>query len=44
MEFLTDDLIDFSKYEQETEEHARVKPASVWVSELIENLRDRSYS
>ena len=40
MEFLTDDLIDFSKYEQETEEHARVKPASVWVSELIENLRN----
>lgn len=40
MEFLTDDLIDFSKYEKETEEHARVKPASVWVSELIENLRN----
>ena len=37
---MTDDLIDFSKYEQETEEHARVKPASVWVSELIENLRN----
>ena len=35
MELLTDDLIDFSKYEQETEEHARVKPASVWVYELI---------
>lgn len=39
MEFLTDDLIDFAKYEQETDEHALVKPASVWVTELIENLR-----
>ncbi len=40
MEFLTDDLIDFAKYEQETDEHARVKPASVWVAELIDNLRN----
>ena len=40
MEFLTDDLIDFAKYEQETDEHARVKPASVWVAELIDNRVD----
>ena len=40
MEILTDDSIDFSQYESETETRERVKPASVWVAELIENLRN----
>ncbi|MCB2026744.1 MAG: AAA family ATPase [Ottowia sp.] len=40
MEILTDDDIDFSRYEHETETQERVKPASVWVAELIENLRN----
>ena len=35
--FLTDD-IDFSAYERETEAQARVKPASVYVAELIDRL------
>ncbi len=39
MELLTDDLIDFSIYEEETDTKERIKPASVWVTELIENLR-----
>lgn len=40
MEILTDDSIDFTQYESETETRERVKPASVWVAELIENLRN----
>ena len=40
MEILSDNDIDFSQYESETEAKARVKPASVWVAELIENLRN----
>lgn len=39
MEVLLDDDIDFAKYESETEAKERVKPAAVWVAELIENLR-----
>lgn len=31
MEILTDDDIDFSRYEHETETQERVKPASVWL-------------
>jgi twinkle protein len=40
VEILLDDDIDFSKYENETEVMARVKPASVWLTELVERLRD----
>lgn len=40
MEILLDDEIDFSRYENETETRERVKPASVWLAELIENLRN----
>jgi twinkle protein len=39
MEILIDDQIDFSRYEAETDAKALVKPAAVWVAELIENLR-----
>lgn len=39
MELLSDEMIDFSKYEQETEESANVKPASVWMHELIDDIR-----
>ena len=37
MNLLTDD-IDFAAYERETEAKARVKPASVYVAELIDRL------
>ena len=40
MELLTDEMIDFSVYEEETDTKERIKPASVWVTELIENLRN----
>ena len=40
MEILLEDDIDFSKYESETEAKERVKPAAVWLTELIENLRN----
>lgn len=38
MPFLTDDDIDFTIYERETEARQRVKPAHVWVQELIDRL------
>ena len=40
MEILLEDDIDFSKYETETEARERVKPAGVWLAELVENLRN----
>ena len=39
MELIEDIDIDFAKYEQETEEHSKVKSASVWMAELIDQLR-----
>ena len=39
MEILTDD-IDFSVYENETDARERVKPAAVWMNELIEDVRN----
>jgi len=39
VEILLEDDIDFSKYESETEAKERVKPAAVWLAELVENLR-----
>ena len=38
-EILTDD-IDFRLYERETDAAAKVKPASVWMAELIERIRN----
>jgi twinkle protein len=35
-----DDEIDFALYEQETEAQERVKPAALWIAELIDNLRN----
>lgn len=40
MEILLDDDIDFSRYESETEARERVKPASVWLTELVERIRN----
>lgn len=40
MQILRDDMIDFSKYETETEAAAMVKPASVWLAELIDRVRN----
>lgn len=40
MEVIHEDQIDFARYESETDAQERVKPASVWVTELIENLRN----
>ena len=39
MELLLEDDIDFSKYENETDAQERVKPAAVWMAELIESVR-----
>lgn len=38
-EMITDDLIDFSLYLRETEASTKVKPASMWVDELVHKLR-----
>ena len=38
-EILTDD-IDFRLYERETDAAAKVKPASVWMAELIERIKN----
>ena len=38
--FITPDDIDFSVYEQETDAQQKVKPASVWVQELIDRIRN----
>lgn len=40
MQILTDDEIDFEAYEQETEARERVKPAAVWIAELVESIRN----
>ena len=40
-EFLTDE-IDFSAYLKETDDEVKVKPASMWVNDLIHNLRNPS--
>lgn len=39
MQLLDGDTIDFAAYERETDAAERVKPAAVWVAEIIENLR-----
>ena len=38
-EFITDD-IDFSVYLRETDASTKVKPASMWVDELVHKLRN----
>ena len=38
-EYLTDE-IDFRLYEKETDAQSRVKPASAWMAELIERLKN----
>lgn len=38
-EMIFPDEIDFSLYERETEVQAKVKPASLWVQELIDQIR-----
>ena len=35
-----DDNIDFAAYERETDAAANVKPASVWMDELIHKLQN----
>ena len=39
-EMIFPDDIDFSLYERETEVQAKVKPASLWVQELIDQIRN----
>ena len=39
-EMITDDLIDFSLYLRETEASTKVKPASMWMDELIHAIRN----
>lgn len=38
--FITPDDIDFAQYEQETDAQQKVKPASMWVQELIDRIRN----
>lgn len=38
-EILTPDDIDFALYEQETDVQQKIKPAALWVQELIERIR-----
>lgn len=38
-EFITPDDIDFSLYERETDAQQKVKPASMWVQELIDRIK-----
>ena len=37
---ITEDEIDFATYEQETDAHEKVKPAAMWVQELIDRIRN----
>ena len=39
-ELLTPDDIDFAQYERETDAHAMVKPAGLWIDELIDGIRN----
>lgn len=39
MELISDEMIDFSLYEKETDAAERVKPAAVWIDELIDDIR-----
>ncbi len=39
-ELLTPDEIDFALYEEETDAQAKVKPASAWIEELIDSIRN----
>lgn len=39
MEILTPDDIDFAMYERETDAQQKVKPASLWVQELIDRIK-----
>lgn len=41
---ITDDMIDFSFYLRETEASTKVKPASMWVEELVHRLRNTDNS
>lgn len=38
-EIITSDDIDFSEYEQETDHQQKVKPAALWVEELIARIK-----
>lgn len=38
--FITPDDIDFAQYERETDAQQKVKPASMWVQELIDRIRN----
>lgn len=38
-EFITDE-IDFSAYLRETDPKTKVKPASMWIAELIDRLKN----
>lgn len=40
MHILTPDVIDFAKYERETDAQQKVKPAALWVQDLIDRLRN----
>lgn len=40
MNLITADEIDFALYEHETEAQQKVKPASLWVQALIDNIRN----
>jgi twinkle protein len=40
MEIITPDDIDFAAYERETEHKQKVKPAAIWVDELIARIRN----
>jgi twinkle protein len=42
MSLITPDMIDFSFYLKETESATKVKPASMWMNELIHDLRNPS--
>lgn len=39
-EMIFPDEIDFAQYEQETDAQAKVKPAAMWVQELIDRIRN----
>ena len=39
MQMITPDEIDFAQYERETDAQQKVKPAALWVEELIERIK-----
>lgn len=40
MQLITDDEIDFAAFERESDPKHKVKPASLWVQELIDRLQN----